>query len=165
MKVRNYFILLIIYIITILLVMYFFFLYKNHNSVNIDSYFNTVINKAHDESYDEIILNLDNYMIENKEFILYVNYDSEFSKEYELKLRDFILDKNVSDLFISLRILDDKLNIVYKIFEYYGYNYNSEIKLPLYLYFNDGIIVDSFSGDLNFDNLYDWVYGLGVYND
>ena len=120
MKFKNYIILFIVYILTILLVFYLFFLYRNSND-KLDNTFNKIINQVNNDSFDDVIKNIDNYMIEYKEFILYINFDDALNN-YELRLNEFIHDNNVSDMFISLRIFDNKLSIVNKILEHYKYN-------------------------------------------
>ena len=160
MKFKNYIILFIIYILTILLVFYLFFLYRNSND-KLDNTFNKIINQVNNDSFDDVIKNIDNYMIEYKEFILYINFDDALNN-YELRLNEFIHDNNVSDMFISLRIFDNKLSIVNKILEHYKYNGDFKIEVPLYIYFKDGVIIDILYDNNDFEKFMKWFYELGV---
>ena len=144
MKVKNLIVLLIIYIVTILLVLYFVALYKKSSTLVInESSINKIIKEVGEKKYDDIYNNINNYIVENHNFILYINSsDSKYSL-YEKELMQFIIDNNIQDSFIYINLDNVKNNDLIKriVNDFSNNNYvYEEKKVPLFIYFKDGVI-------------------------
>lgn len=134
---KNYIILSLVLIFTIIFVIYFYMWYGEIRTAKlsdaiIDDYL-TVIN------YNE----LDNYLVENKDVILYVSMlnDSEI-RNFELKFKNIIreYDLNEDILYLDLTEQYNNKNTFNKINNKYG-----EFKLPCIIIFNNGEVSDIYS--------------------
>jgi len=143
-SLKNYFILAIVLIISIVLVIYFYMWYNEFelnrkNTPILDEFFYII-------NYNE----LEDYLIENKNVILYVStLDDKFIRKFENKLRtvldDYSFNKNI--LYMDLTSLKSGNGLYQSILNKY-----SLINLPCVVVFNNGNIIDSYSVvDNNYD--------------
>lgn len=143
---RNYFILGIVIIVTILLLYYFYMWF--------DAYKETKLNMRILDNYMEIINynELDNYLIENPDAILYVsmlenNEIREFEKKLKKKYKSGLVNTellylDITEEFKDKKLKDDMLN---------KYFIDDKI-LPMILEFKDGKVDKVFSiKDNNYD--------------
>lgn len=169
MKIKNYIILFIIYLVTILLVLYSVALYKKSSDlINYGSSINTVIKEISEDNYFDIYSNINNYIMENHSFILYISFFSDDIVGYENELQKFIIDNDAEDIFLYVNVDDIKkvsdLDTLFKDFSDIEISYNiSKKTVPLFIYFKDGkinTIIDS--SDYDFDRARKKIVDLGV---
>lgn len=141
---KNYFALAIVLILSIVLIIYFYMWYSEFefNKINtpiLDDYLSVI-------NYNE----LEDYLIENKDVILYVSVlDNGSARQFENKFKNIIkqytLNNNILYLDLTSEVKDDSLykSIVNK----YGLT-----NLPCILFFRDGSVYDAYSIK---DNEYD----------
>ena len=141
---RNYVILSILLILSVIFVIYFYMWYSEFYNTKIytpiiDDYLNVI-------NYNE----LDTYLIENKNVIVYTSilYDEE-SRNFEKKFTKVIKDYSLSNKIIYLDLTEQ-----YKDKNLYSFivdKYNL-LDLPCIIIFNDGIANDIYSiEDRNYD--------------
>ena len=132
---RNYIILGIILAVTLLLLNYFY--------VWVDVYKESRINiPILDKYMDSINYNeLDNYLVENPDAIIYVSIlDNEEIREFEKEFKDEFKERNVNNKLLYLNItslLSDK-NIVNEMRNKYYVNNLSIVDVPSILVFSSG---------------------------
>lgn len=166
MKLKNLFILLIIYIITILLVLYVVALYKKSSMLVInESSINKIIKEVGEKNYVDIYNNINNYIVENHSFILYISSTDDKFFEYEKELQRIIIDNNIQDYFIYINRdnVKDKDLVKHIINDFSDDEYVVRGDIPIYLYFKNGIIESVIENDdLNLEFLKKQFVELGV---
>ena len=141
---KNYIFLAIILIVSVIIVIYFYMwhseLYANEmNTPIMDEYLNVI-------NYNE----LDTYLVENKEVIIYVSVLEDdrirnFEKNFIRVVEEYSLNNKILYLYLTKQYKNDKLynSIVNK--------YNL-LDMPCILVFSDGIVRDVYSiEDRNYD--------------
>lgn len=157
--VKNYIILCIITILSILLVIYFYMWYRtydsgNLNTSNLNEYLNVI-------QYNE----LDNYLIENKDAIIYVSTlnDKEaynFEKKFKKVINKYAINNNILYLDITEELKDN--NIYKQIKNKY------DVNVPYIIDFKDGKVKSIFNikdNNYDIDMLTEYLTGVGVIND
>lgn len=136
-SLKNYITLSIVLIVSIVLVVYFYMWYSefelNKNSTPIlDEYFYVI-------NYNE----LEDYLIENKNVILYVStLNNNTTRKFESKLKTFLDDYSFNKDIIYLDLTSIKKNN--GLYQSILSKYNL-INLPCIVIFNNGNIIDSYS--------------------
>jgi len=157
---KNYFILASILLLSIVFVIYFYMWYKeiesNRNKISILGDYFDVIN------YNE----LENYLVENNDVILYVSVlDNLDTRNFENKLISAIRNFSFSDNILYMDLTSYKENSVL---------YNNIVNkydlysLPCILFFNDGVLKDVYSiseNDYDIELLISYFRIKGVIDD
>lgn len=130
---KNYIYLLLILLGTILFLSYIYKWYdtynKNELNTSIMNEYLTVIN------YNE----LDNYIIENKDAIIYVSIlGNEEINRFERKFKNAILDNNLKNNILYLDLTNENINIVTK-------KLKIDENFPYLVVYTNGIITDTYN--------------------
>lgn len=159
-SLKNYLILAVVLILSIVVVIYFYMWYGAYeeNKLNtpiMDKYLSVI-------NYNE----LDNYLIENKDAVIYVAVlDDENIRLFEKKFKNVIdsnsLNGSILYLNLSSEVKNDKIfnNIKTK------YNINN---LPCIVVFRNGIVYDVYdikNNDYSIDKLVSYLMNEGVIDD
>lgn len=164
---KNYLILSLIYIISFLLVFYLVLLYNKSNDYlfkqsSIDNY----IKNINGNNYDLIYSNLNNFIVENDTFILYVNFFNNKFYQYEEELYNMISDNNLFNEFICLKLdNNDNSNIINLLVSDFSDDVKTlnEEKIPFFIFFDNGKIKSIiYNNDLNIDYLEEQFNLMGV---
>ena len=143
---KNYLILGVIILVTILIIYYFYAWY--------DAYKETKLNMRILDKYMEVINynELDNYLIENPNTVLYVSVLEnekirEFEKEFKKSLKNHEINQTVLYMDITNDVKDSKIKD--ELLVKYGISYNN---LPVILVLNNGSLTRNMSiSDNNYD--------------
>ena len=158
-SLKNYYILAGIIIISIVFTIYLYMWYRTYEnevfSSSIISNYLTVIN------YSE----LDNYLIENKDAVIYVSVSNKemirnFEKQFKKVINKYSLNNSILYLNIISELEDG--NLSNKINEQFG------IDVPYIVVFKDGVIKSKFNikdNKYDIDLLIDYLMSEGVIND
>lgn len=143
-SLKNYIILAIVLVLSIILVIYFYMWYSEveNSKINapiLDDYFSVI-------NYNE----LDDYLVENKNVVLYVSVlDDKVTRSFERKL-EIALGKysfNNDMLYMDLTKVKENNNLYKSIINKYNI-----VDLPCIFIFNNGVIIDSYDVvDNNYD--------------
>ena len=138
---KNYFYLALILLGTMLLLIYLYKWYETYNDsrlhTNIMGEYLTVIN------YNE----LDNYIIENKNAVIYVSIlGNEDINKFEKKFKSIIAENNLKNDILYLDISDENIASATK-------KLNIDENLPYLVVYTNGVITDTYSiNDNNYSN-------------
>lgn len=165
---KNYLLVFIIYILTFLGVFYFCIVY-NKSKVVFDNNIsmNSVIKDISEKDYMSIYSNINNYIVENHDFVLYVgSFKSDFD-EYNNNLKMFVIDNNLDDQFIYINIDIIDNNVVSKLIADFSddniFDDYTIKDVPLFIIFKNGkihkIISDKY---LMFDAVSNKIFDLEV---
>lgn len=158
-SLKNYYILAGIIIISIVFTIYLYMWYRTYEnevfSSSIISNYLTVIN------YSE----LDNYLIENKDAVIYVSVSNKemirnFEKQFKKVINKYSLNNSILYLNISSEL--ENGNLSNEINEQFG------IDVPYIVVFKDGAIKSKFNikdNKYDIDLLIDYLMSEGVIND
>lgn len=143
-SLKNYIILAVILILSVILVIYFYIWYnefelsKNHTPI-MNEYFNVI-------NYNE----LEEYLIENKNVILYVSVlDDKTTRSFENKLKNVLDDYSFNNdiLYMDLTGIKHNNDLYKSIINRYNL-----VDLPYLIIFNNGNVVDTYNVvDNNYD--------------
>ncbi len=165
---KNYLTLLLIICFTCILSLYVFSFCKQYKEIKLGT---PVITEVLSEvKYD----NLDSFLYERDFVVLYMCTTSEvMCRNFEVKLKKFIVDNNLSDDIVYLNLGDYSVNnnLLYKV--YTKYKHKDLIKkinnYPTFLIFSDGKIIDLLSPNkkesLSIENVKDFFEGYELLND
>lgn len=153
---KNYLYLTLILLGTILLLIYLYKWYETYNDsklyTNIMSEYLTVIN------YNE----LDNYIIENKDAVIYVSIlGNEDINKFEKKFKTIIAENNLRNDILYLDISNENIDVATK-------KLNIDKNLPYLVVYTNGVITDTYSiNDNNYSNakIEKYLNRIGVINN
>ena len=153
---KNYFYLALILLGTMLLLIYLYKWYETYNDsrlhTNIMGEYLTVIN------YNE----LDNYIIENKNAVIYVSIlGNEDINKFEKKFKSIIAANNLKNDILYLDISDENMASATK-------KLNIDENLPYLVVYTNGVITDTYSiNDNNYSNdkIEKYLNRIGVINN
>ena len=153
---KNYFYLALILLGTMLLLIYLYKWYETYNDsrlhTNIMGEYLTVIN------YNE----LDNYIIENKNAVIYVSIlGNEDINKFEKKFKSIIAENNLKNDILYLDISNENIDKATK-------KLNIDENLPYLVVYTNGIITDTYSindNDYSNDKIEKYLNRIGVINN
>lgn len=100
--VKNYVIVLIICLFTIAVVSYLAYWFKTNNSYQSNNQIMSGLLFEFGE--DEIINNVENYVIDNPDCVLYLSYGGNNIKAFERELKNFIEENNIKSSFVYINL-------------------------------------------------------------
>jgi len=157
-KFNNYVIVLVIYLITVALVFYCAVLYKKSSDlVDSNCLINAVVMDISEDNYHDIYSNINNYIVENSSFVLYISNCRNESVSFDNELKNYIIENDLVDAFLYVNVDEIKkmsdLNDIFKDFADFDVLYNiSKKTIPVFIYFKDGkvnTVIDSSDYDFN----------------
>lgn len=162
---KNYIILTIIIVLTIMLTYYFY--------MWINAYNENKINKPILDKYMEVINynELDNYIIENPNSIIYVSVlEDEKIRNFEKKLKNVLKNKELDSVILYLDITDDikDKNVKKDMIDKFSINSISIEDVPCVLVIKDGKLNSIYSvasNDYSVDKFESFIDSVGEIND
>lgn len=143
---KNYVFVSLICFVTLILAFYFLYIYKRNQNIAVES--SVLSGYVLELGEKEIMTNLDNYIVDNPDTVLYVSYgEGEYLENFERELKELVINYNIkSDLvFVNLNLVSQKnfLNELKEKFfsEDLNNNYIKLEKQPNFFMFKDGEIV------------------------
>lgn len=155
---RNYVILAVVLILSIAVVIYFYMWYGEIEESKLASpimsdYLNVI-------NYNE----LDDYLVENKDVIIYVSVlDNEETRMFEKRFKKIVNDYSLSNSMLYLNLTEENK----KILNIFKEKYNI-ISLPCIIIFNNGSVVDVYNianNDYDLELLVSYLRIEGIIND
>ena len=169
---KNYVIVSIICLSTIIIVSYLAYCFDVKNSYE---YSNQIMSGFLFEfREDEIINNIENYVLDNPDCILYLSHNGNDTKVFERELRSFIEQNNMrsSLVYINLDTIKNKKFLTEFADKFFSKELKAKnvnmLKQSNILVFKDGVVTDMLyysKQSINMNDVHLFLSGQGVLND
>lgn len=111
---KKYILLIVIYILTIITTLYISAVYKNSKKV-IPQTTSKYMTEITTKKYEEIKSNLNNYLIENNDALLYIANESEKESKIEKEFYSYVKENSLEDKIIYINVNNLNKNIIDKL--------------------------------------------------